>query len=183
MFLPTRGPRSVVAYFDGGAEPTNPGFAYYGWVLFENGTRITSGSGTIGWDRTNNEAEYTAAIEAVHAANGLRSGIPKLLRGDSQLVIRQLEERYAVRAERIIPLFRRLKDLVNQDAWAFEWVPREQNEDADLEGRKAAFRAIGKWPLRGRMADSLPEGIRLDGSPVPPKPKRQGTLDGFRKED
>ena len=60
------------------------------------------------------------------------------INGDSQLVIRQMIGQYAVRANQIIPLHRRARELAQQvgvDRW--RWVPREQNYEADHLSRIA----------------------------------------------
>ena len=59
---------------------------------------------------TNNEAEYRAAIAGLEAALALGAKDVQL-RMDSELIVRQLQHRYRVKNERLIPLFQRLVDL------------------------------------------------------------------------
>jgi len=56
-----------------------------------------------------------------------------LVRGDSQLSIRQMQGWYAVKAPRIIPLYEEAFKLAKKfRKVSFQWVPRELNEEADL---------------------------------------------------
>jgi len=135
----------TVVYFDGLCEPVNPrGIATYGFVIYRDGEKIFEGCGVVGAgmfgdDVTNNVAEYTALIKALEWL--VEQGYTKdevTVRGDSQLTIRQLNGVYAVRSMRILPLYKKARELVSkfEDIW-FEWVPREENEEADSLSRKA----------------------------------------------
>lgn len=100
---------------------------------------------------TNNVAEYTAAIKAVEKAKSL--GFRRLdIRGDSQLAIKQMNGVFAVRSPRIVPLYRRLCQLVQGLNVTFDWVPREQNEEADQLSKKA-FREIAEASRRQRATE------------------------------
>ena len=124
-------------YFDGACLPRNPGgIATYGYVIFWSDKKF-EGSGVVAENSTNNVAEYSALIEAVRKALSL--GIKKvMIRGDSQLVIRQLLGVYAVRSPRILPLYDELSRLLDKfDDVELEWVPRKQNAHADALSTKA----------------------------------------------
>ena len=87
----------------------------------------------------NDVAEYSALIVGLQAAidHGL-VGQGLEVNGDSQLVIRQMTGQYAVRANQIIPLHRRAREIAQQvgvERW--QWVPREQNHEADHLSRIA----------------------------------------------
>ncbi|UXD21803.1 ribonuclease H [Ignicoccus pacificus DSM 13166] len=137
-------------YFDGLCEPKNPGgVATYGFVIRdESGKVICKGKGAIGAGflgdvTTNNIAEYTALIKALECLRekGIKDKV--IIRGDSQLVIRQLKGEYSVRSERIKPLFQRAKELLRGLDYVLEWVPRRLNEEADALSREA-FREFVK---------------------------------------
>ncbi len=155
----------IHAYCDGLCEPRNPG-GYGAWGVVIEKVEISAregehrevverAHGVLGWGVTNNMAEYTSAIEAVKLANKMFPGLSKVLLGDSQLVIRQINGQYAVRSERIAPLHRTLSEEMRRDrgTWTAKWIPREENAAADEESRKAVVEAIGKWPERGRLVD------------------------------
>ena len=131
-------------YFDGLCEPKNPGgVATYGFVIKdEEGNVVCKGKGLVGAgmfgdDVTNNVAEYTALIKGLECflEKGLKG--PLVVRGDSQLVIRQLKGEYKVKSPRMKPLYEKVKELIKGLDVTFEWVPREKNEEADSLSREA----------------------------------------------
>ena len=134
----------VYLNFDGLCEPKNPGgVATYGFVVKdERGRVICSGKGVVGAgmfgdDVTNNVAEYTALIKALECLRkkGIKDRV--LIRGDSQLVIRQLRGEYKVRSPRVRPLYERAKELLEGLDYELQWVPRSLNEEADKLSREA----------------------------------------------
>ena len=90
-------PPEATLYFDGAARP-NPGRGGYGYHINDNvrrGVLIASGSGSVSGRVTNNQAEYFALVMGLQEA--ARQGIRRLhVRGDSQLVIRQMRGEYNV---------------------------------------------------------------------------------------
>ena len=90
-------------YFDG-CSKGNPGLAGAGAVIYKNDDEIWTQSKFIGKNETNNVAEYNGLIigleEAVH------QNIKNLqVYGDSELVIKQMNNLYKVNAEKLLPLF------------------------------------------------------------------------------
>jgi len=167
----------ITVYFDGLCEPVNPGgIATYGFVVYRDGERLAAGRGVVGAgylgdDVTNNVAEYTALVKALEwlVERGL-TGERLRVRGDSQLVIRQLRGEYAVRAPRIAPLYRRVRELLARfPSCEFEWVPREGNREADalsleallefLREHPEAIEAYGAWRWRRSRLAAL--GLRI----------------------
>lgn len=140
---------AVTVNADGLCQPKNPGgIACYGWVACRDGERIGEGWGEAarGPAATNNLAEYRAVIAALEwlLAEGL-VGERVLVRSDSQLLIRQMQGQYAVRSERILPLYRRVRELAGRfRSLRFEWVPRELNEEADFLSRRAYGLALAQ---------------------------------------
>lgn len=135
---------TIYVYFDGLCEPVNPGgIATYGFVTYRNGELLhagggVAGAGYLGDDVTNNVAEYTALVRALEwlVERGLCEEL--VVRGDSQLVIKQLKGEYAVRSQRLAPLHRRVRELLSRfPSVKFEWVPREENGEADSLSRAA----------------------------------------------
>ncbi|MCL9818534.1 ribonuclease HI [Natronocalculus amylovorans] len=122
-------------YFDG-ASRGNPGPASIGWVIITGDGILAEGSRTIG-TATNNQAEYEALIAGVDAATTY--GLDALeIRGDSQLIIKQVRGEWqtnnpALRERRV-----RVRELLTQfDDWSIEHVPREINEHADKLANEA----------------------------------------------
>ncbi len=116
----------MVLYVDG-ASRGNPGPAAYG--VFSKGGEIRL-SQAIGRG-TNNEAEWQGFLAALRLAKA--KGVEFLeIRADSQLVVRQFNGQYKVRAEHLKAYLDEARTL----ALAFKGltvthVPREMNSDAD----------------------------------------------------
>ena len=134
----------VILYFDGLCEPKNPsGVATYGYVVYKGCNKIHEGYGLVGAgmfgdDVSNNVAEYTAMIRGLEYLISFGYNIDVIVRGDSQLTIKQMQGKYAVRAKRLIKLHEKANALRKTiQKIAFEWVPRENNEEADLLSRRA----------------------------------------------
>jgi ribonuclease HI len=86
---------------------------------------------------TNNQAEYRGLILGLRHALGLGAD-SVTVHGDSQLVLRQLEGRYAVKAPGLKALHDEARLLLAKFAQVkLEWVPRERNAEADLASRRA----------------------------------------------
>ena len=100
-------------FFDG-ASRGNPGPVGAGAWIEENGKSIVELKKYLGRRQTNNYAEYQSIILGVdHIIEMINNGekIESLdIVGDSQLAIRQLQGRYKVRSENIIPLYKILVD-------------------------------------------------------------------------
>jgi len=142
----TAAPTPLVAYFDGLCETRNPGgWGCGGWWLATDPP--VEGSRVYGRDpaMTNNVAEYRAALDALRAAYATGWRGPVLLRGDSQLVVRQLEGAWRCQAPALIPL----RDAVLHGSTffasvAYEWIPRGENDRADALSRRAYAEATGR---------------------------------------
>jgi ribonuclease HI len=121
----------AVIYTDGGASP-NPGPASIGAVIKdENGVVGGLISKPIG-RATNNEAEYRAVIAALEMASNLGAKQVEL-RSDSELLVRQINGQYKVKAAGIRPLYVSVKQLQEKfDKCVFKHIPRELNEAHEL---------------------------------------------------
>jgi ribonuclease HI len=171
-----------------GAARGNPGPASYGVVVRgPDGTPIELLGKYIG-RHTNNVAEYYALIAALDYAAA--HGIKRLrVHSDSQLIVNQMKGLYKVRHPDLRPLHERAKkQAAGLEAFAIQYVPREQNRDADAaanaaldstDGVKPAFaselsKAVN--PARTELRDtslSAPRKIRAryrDGVLVPAEP-------------
>jgi 2-C-methyl-D-erythritol 2,4-cyclodiphosphate synthase len=131
--LPEISPGSIedcVARIDG-ASNGNPGPAGIG-IVFKTleGAVIGELAESIG-EKTNNEAEYTAAIRAAQVCK--KWGIKRIkLVTDSQLLARQVSGSYRVKNDRILRLYQELMMLLaGFKAWRIDHVMREDNLEAD----------------------------------------------------
>ncbi|MCI2413906.1 MAG: ribonuclease HI family protein [Candidatus Aramenus sp.] len=141
----------VVGYFDGLCEPRNPGgIATYGYIIYLDDGRAIKRYGLaekpFSPDSTNNVAEYTGVICLMEEmiSLGVRSPV---IKGDSQLVVRQLNGEYKVKAKRILPLYEKAVKLKEELNATVMWVPREENKEAD-ELSRVAYKLVRKNRLR-----------------------------------
>lgn len=122
--------KSLVANVDGAARG-NPGPAGIGVVLTDTeGTVVKEVAEPLGIT-TNNVAEYTALIRALEEARALGCARIAVIT-DSELMARQLNGQYAVKAEHLRPLFQRAVALIRQFEFAsVTHTRRENNKHAD----------------------------------------------------
>src|SRR5713226_7266538 len=146
-------PESSSARLDGvytanidGAARGNPGPASYGVVLRRpDGTPLESFGKYIG-RHTNNVAEYYALIAALDYAAA--SGIKRLrVYSDSQLIVNQIKGLYKVKHPDLRPLHERAKkQAAALESFTIQYVPREQNRDADDMANAALDSTSGVKP-------------------------------------
>ena len=108
-----------------------------GWVLGDE-----EGTLAYGWKLhphcSNNESEYQGVLQGLTYIAKTFAGVPNTvaIRGDSQLVIRQLQGRYRVKAPNLKPLCKLAMDKITAlrtqgHAVTLEHVYRKDNEVAD----------------------------------------------------
>ena len=122
----------ILGYFDGAAKP-NPGRGGAGAYIDVNGEIFWEDYRYLGDNITNNEAEYKALIMLLEATGAL--GIKEItIRGDSQLVINQMTEKWGISEPRLRLLQIRAWELIfeYEIKVKFEWIPRERNKRADI---------------------------------------------------
>ncbi|HUB27578.1 MAG TPA: ribonuclease HI family protein [Tepidisphaeraceae bacterium] len=116
--------------FDGGSRG-NPGPAGIGVVITaSDGTPLVTLGRFIG-AATNNVAEYTALIVGLEQLAGL--GARRIvIRGDSELIIKQMRGEYRVKNPGLRPLYEKANSLLAKfESSRFEHNFRESNEMAD----------------------------------------------------
>ena len=139
--------------FDGACQPPKGGgVATYGFVVEGGGFHHRDkGLAVPPWSphATNNVAEYVGAIRALEwLLDRAFRGIV-LVVGDSQLVIRQMRGEYEVRAEHLRAYHTQLAQLAGRfENVRFEWVPREENTEADALSKEALLEAM---PIARRL--------------------------------
>ncbi|MFB6154983.1 MAG: ribonuclease HI [Haloferacaceae archaeon] len=122
-------------YFDG-ASRGNPGPASVAWVLVTSDGIVAEGAEHIG-EATNNRAEYEALVRALTVAR--EYGFDEVdVRGDSELVVRQVRGEYATNDPDLKERRVRVMELLDGfDRWSLAHVPREINERADSLANEA----------------------------------------------
>lgn len=157
MTAPPELPDHLTLYFDGACEPNPGGWGVYGWALLAaDGQVFAHGHGVAmrpGPDSTNNVAEYVALGKGLRhlSDRGWRGELD--VRGDSQLVIKQLGGDWACNKPALVKLRDRCADLLAGVATlaVLTWVPRDDNVFCDGLARLAYEEATGKpFPERVR---------------------------------
>lgn len=131
----------VNIYTDGGSRG-NPGISGYGLVVYDDQKTLIYQESKFLGIKTNNEAEYSGIIAALEWVKKNQSAyqITQLnFFADSQLMIRQLQGVYKVKAPTLLPLFSRAQQFLLQInlPTKFTDVRREFNELADKLANKA----------------------------------------------
>jgi ribonuclease HI len=131
----------VEIWIDGSCAPINPGgTGSIGYVMKENGRIIALGSKVVGKGKemTTNAAEYLALINALSDVKAL--GLENaniLVKSDSQLIVCQIIGKNSIKAPSLKPYYREAMNLVLSLYAKLEWIPREENEEADQLARQA----------------------------------------------
>ncbi len=121
----------IVIMTDGGAT-ANPGRAAAAYVVKDEKDGIICVHGEYVGETTNNVAEYRAVLKALEYVKEHFDESDCLLLSDSRLVVEQLNGNYEVKSEKLIPLWVRVKELINEMAVTVKWIPREENKMADF---------------------------------------------------
>lgn len=144
-------------HFDGACQPARGGgIATYGLVIEGEGIfHEECGLAVRPYspNATNNVAEYTGAIRSLEWLRGRQYTGAVVLCGDSQLVIRQMNGEYEVKADHLRAYHDHLATLASGFLEVrYEWVPRASNQRADtlskeaLEAARVEARSAGPRP-------------------------------------
>lgn len=130
MYRAPKPETDYILYFDG-CSKGNPGPGGAGAVLYYKGEEIWGASKFVGIRATNNTAEYGGLILGLQEA--LVREIRELtVRGDSQLVIKQMRGEYQVKSQKLLEPYTNAKTLVEYfENISFEHVYRDKNKRAD----------------------------------------------------
>lgn len=128
-------------YVDG-ASLGNPGEGGCGVVLRDREGRLLGFLAFYLGRVTNNQAEYRALIRGLEEARRLGWRSVKVYT-DSELLARQIQGAYKVRDVELKGLFDQALSLLSSfEAWVVEYLPREENGEADRLAKKAAQRKV-----------------------------------------
>lgn len=125
----------INVYTDGGSRG-NPGHSGYGLVVYDDNKKILFKESKYIGIKTNNEAEYAGLIGALNWINDNQNSLEIShinFHADSQLLVRQVQGLYKVKAVHLKPLFTTVQNLLNQinTPYSFKDIRRESNELAD----------------------------------------------------
>lgn len=133
----------IKVWFDGGCGPRNPGgVASWGFVVKRDGQVLEKRGGVhgAGAGMTNNLAEYAGLVNALTwLLNAGRAGDQITVYGDSLLVIEQMTGNMKACKERpYYPMYSVALGLVKRfSKLVLDWIPREENEEADFLATRA----------------------------------------------
>jgi ribonuclease HI len=120
-----------------GASRGNPGQAGAGALLLDPGGETKVRQGRYLGQTTNNVAEYQALLLGLNLA--LDRGIRKIqVFADSELLVRQLNGQYRVKAPHLLPLWQAARQALGKfETYKISHVPRDLNQTADRLANEA----------------------------------------------
>ena len=126
-----------VRVFTDGAARGNPGLAGAGAVILDEKGRVLARLGRFLGKQTNNVAEYQGLLLGLRRARQMGAREVEV-RADSQLLIRQLQGKYAVKNEVLKRLHEEALALLRSfERYELTHIPREQNTLADEMSNRA----------------------------------------------
>lgn len=135
---------NINVYTDGGSRG-NPGHSGYGLVIYDDDQKIIFQESKYLGIKTNNEAEYSGLIGALNWINDNQNSL-KLSKinfySDSQLMVRQMQGLYKVKAPNLIPIFQQTQKLISTISCPIKFtdVRRDFNKLADQLANEAMDR-------------------------------------------
>ena len=168
----------LTAHCDGGSRG-NPGPAAYGVVIADAGRREVARLSKFLGRQTNNYAEYSGLLAALHWAT--ENGTKRLrVVSDSELMVKQMNGQYKVANPVLRPMWEEAKRLARQlEGFEIRHTLREGNREADRLANEAMDRGVGKNREQG-------SGVRDQGSVQGPgsrvqRPASRGREPGSRE--
>lgn len=127
---------SVIFLYADGASRGNPGPAAYGVHIEDSAGNVIADFGEGLGTATNNQAEYAGVIAGLRYLTTTEFR-EVTIRLDSKLVVEQLSGRWKIKNSNMQELAIEAQGLLREFDAGFEWVPREQNSQADANANKA----------------------------------------------
>jgi len=144
----------LTAHCDGGSRG-NPGPSGYGAVIEDAKGRVLAELSEFVGIQTNNFAEYSGLLGVLRWA--IEHGAKRLrVISDSELMVKQMQGKYAVKSPILRPLFDEARRLSNRlDSFEMRHTLRGGNKTADRLANEAMDRGMGKSaiPQVGKPAD------------------------------
>ena len=145
-------------FIDGLAEPTNPGIATYGYVVYRDGVELGRGHGFDGDPASNNHAEYAGLVAALRAVEA-EPDREIVVKSDSRMLVNQMTGAWKVSKKAFrneeegsyVEKYLEAKEAAKRfPRLVFQWIPRELNSEADELSRVAYREELIKRRKRGR---------------------------------
>jgi ribonuclease HI len=130
-----------------GASRGNPGAAAAAYVISRQGQPAIEVAECLG-DLTNNQAEYTALVNALEHALELGAGQRVHVLSDSELMVKQMKGEYKVKNADLLDLYQDARELAQQftGGVTYKHIRRAENARADalcneaLDGKRTSGR-------------------------------------------
>lgn len=129
----------MINIFTDGASKGNPGNSGLGVAIYD-GKEIKEEIFEFLGKKTNNEAEYLAFIKGIEKLIKMKETKANFF-SDSEFLVKQMKGQYKVKAEKIVPLYEKAKELTKNLEITINWIPREDNKLADELANKAIEQA------------------------------------------
>ncbi|MFC9910984.1 bifunctional RNase H/acid phosphatase [Streptomyces sp. NPDC127197] len=153
---------------DGGSRG-NPGPAGYGAVVIDaaTGETLAEAAEYLG-TTTNNVAEYRGLLAGLRAAHTLDPTARVHVRMDSKLVVEQMSGRWKIKHPDMKPLAMEAGRVFPPGRVTYEWIPREQNKQADRLANEAmdAGARGEQWTASAVARPAVPEPSGPPGDAV-----------------
>ena len=153
----------IEVWIDGACVPINPGgTGCIGCVIKKNGIKIAEASKIIGKGKgmTNNVAEYNALIFALRRLRQLRlENEDIIVKSDSNLLVNQMNCKWKVTAFNLMPLVREARTLAANFHIKIEWIPREENEEADRLANSAYAKSLEEMSKIESISEKTSENL------------------------
>jgi ribonuclease HI len=136
--VPTMLPKHITLFFDGACTKNPDGIATYGYTITEPNEEIlisNSGEACRGVGSSCNVAEYHALTAALRYLESMNWNGELQIYGDSKLVICQLNGEWKCKKEHLQIYLTECHTILSKWNWTAEWIPREQNRNADFLSR------------------------------------------------
>ncbi|MBI5788761.1 MAG: ribonuclease HI family protein [Candidatus Schekmanbacteria bacterium] len=121
----------LVKIFTDGGSRGNPGEAAAAAIIYNGDNNLLEQQACYLGQATNNIAEYQGMILGLTRAQALGATQVEL-HADSELIVKQMQGKYKVKHEGLIPLFGQAQKLAQKfERIVFKHIPREENKAAD----------------------------------------------------
>ncbi len=122
---------SLLTIHTDGASRGNPGAAAYAYTISGDGLKTIEECGVLG-RMTNNQAEYTALVNALHHATRLGKQHRLAIKSDSELLVKQMRGEYRVKDPDLRSLYDEARRLAHEFVGVtFQHIRREENGRTD----------------------------------------------------
>ncbi len=120
-------------------------------MIYDESGKIAEGNDVVGDNISNNFAEYSALVAALNEllTRGLSRDVT--VKSDSKLLVNQMKGSWRRRKGGYLEKYKEASELAKKfERLTFEWIPREENSEADRLSRVAyeRYRRSKGLPVR-----------------------------------